>query len=281
MLKMQSRELNTEDVRPLVSEVKRTLLSFMARSKLDLDKIYLAGTLLENKSVIRALGQTKDFHFVEKSPSLLGFTVQGQEANLNAYASVLGTARWRKKTNFFDFYKEEFGGADSAATVTTYAHWGAIVLACFLCVFLLSSWLNIFVLQKRERFLAGETKRVFSTAFPQVTKIVDEVRQARNLLETLKAESGGGNPISSASVLEIMDRMSRTVPKEIPFQVANLFWERGRLEIDGRTDSFKTVNVIQELLSKSQDFPEVTISNAKTRNDGQDVDFKITIRFAG
>jgi type II secretory pathway component PulL len=277
----KSLEPKFEDVRPLASEIKRTLLSFMTRSKLDLDKIYLAGTLLENKGLIRALGQTKDFRLVEKTPSMLDFTLQVQEPDLNAYASLLGTAGWRKKGKFFDFFKEEFAGQDSAATQNTYIRWGGIVLACFLCVLLLTSWLKIFVLHKREQFLVSETKKIFSTTFPQVTKVLDEVRQARSMLEILRTESGGGNPASSSSVLDVMERMSRTVPKEIPFQVSNLFWERGRLEIDGRTDSFKTVNVIQELLSKSPEFPEVTISNAKTRSDGQDVDFKITVRFAG
>jgi Tfp pilus assembly protein PilN len=111
--------------------------------------------------------------------------------------------------------------------------------------------------------------------------VVDEVKQARTLLEARKSESAGANAFSTVSVLEILDLMSRTIPKEVSFQIVNLFWERGRVEIDGRTDSFKTVNVIQELLLKSRDFPEVTISNAKTRSEGQDVDFKITIRIAG
>jgi Tfp pilus assembly protein PilN len=155
------------------------------------------------------------------------------------------------------------------------------VLACFLSAFLFSSWLKIFSLQKRDKFLVSEIRKEFSTAFPQVTKVVDEVKQARTLLEARKSESAGANAFSTVSVLEILDLMSRTIPKEVSFQIVNLFWERGRVEIDGRTDSFKTVNVIQELLLKSRDFPEVTISNAKTRSEGQDVDFKITIRIAG
>jgi Tfp pilus assembly protein PilN len=78
-----------------------------------------------------------------------------------------------------------------------------------------------------------------------------------------------------------MELISAAIPKEINFQVVNLFWERGRVEIDARTDSFKTVNSIQEALSKAQGFPEVNISNAKTRSDGQDVEFKLTLRIAG
>jgi len=155
-----------------------------------------------------------------------------------------------------------------------------MVLICFLLAFFLSSWIKILVLQQRDGFLQSESRRVFTAAFPNVTRIVDEVRQARTLAEAKKYESDA-HSLSSVSVLELLDLMSQVIPREVSFQIVNLFWERGRVEIDGRTDSFKTVNVIQELLSKSRDFPEVTISNAKTRSDGQDVDFKITMRIAG
>lgn len=275
------REFKQENLKPLASEIKRTVLSFGARSKFNLEKIHLSGSLIENKEVVRSLNETHDFHFIDQPPVTGAVKVQAQDVHLNAYASLLGSAVWKKKTRSFDFYKEEFAGQDAAASGKTYLRWGALVIACFLCSILFSWWLEIFALQTRSRFLSTEARRVFSTTFPSVTRVVDEVRQARNMLDIRKSESGGVNPISTISLLDLMDLMSRNIPKEVHFQVVNLFWERGRLEIDGRTDSFKTVNVIQQLLSKSQDFPEVSISNAKTRSDGQDVDFKITIRLAG
>jgi Tfp pilus assembly protein PilN/Tfp pilus assembly PilM family ATPase len=280
-LQKRAEEYGREDVKFLASEIRRTLLSFSVKSGFDLKKIYLSGSLVNHKNLVYALNETTDFHLIDQAPAAREFTVVDNNPDLNTYASLLGTTGLKKNRKTFDFFREEFAGADALASGRTYLRWSVLVLACFLSAFLFSSWLKIFSLQKRDKFLVSEIRKEFSTAFPQVTKVVDEVKQARTLLEARKSESAGANAFSTVSVLEILDLMSRTIPKEVSFQIVNLFWERGRVEIDGRTDSFKTVNVIQELLLKSRDFPEVTISNAKTRSEGQDVDFKITIRIAG
>jgi type II secretory pathway component PulL len=201
--------------------------------------------------------------------------------NPNLYGSILGTTAMKTRTRKFDFLREDFIGTSGALVSRSSLRWGGLVLVSLLVAWLLSSWLNVLALGKRERFLASEMRRVFTTSFPQVTRIVDEVKQARGLLDSRKAQSGGVNLSSSVPLLDVMELISAAIPKDINFQVVNLFWERGRVEIDGRTDSFKTVNSIQEALSKAKGFPEVTISNAKTRSDGQDVEFKITLRIAG
>ena len=273
------RDLQNRSIKPLVSEIKRTVLSFNARSHFSLNKIYISGSLIRHRDIIQTLNEATDLHFIDQPPSAREFKIIDDRADLNTFASLLGTTRWKKKMTF-DFYREELGVANPSASGWTALRWGAMVLICFLLAFFFSSWLKIFTLQKRDLFLRSETRKVFSAAFPHATKIVDEVRQARTFLETRKSESVS-NPLSSFSVLGLLDSISQVIPREVHFQVVNLFWERGRLEIDGRTDSFKTVNVIQELLASSRDFPEVTISNAKTRSEGQDVDFKITIRIAG
>jgi len=273
------RDLQNHSIKPLLSEIKRTVLSFNARSHFSLNKIYISGSLIRHRDIIQTLNEATDLHFIDQPPSAREFKIIDDRADLNTFASLLGTTRWKKKMTF-DFYREELGVANPSASGWTALRWGAMVLICFLLAFFFSSWLKIFTLQKRDLFLRSETRKVFSAAFPHATKIVDEVRQARTFLETRKSESVS-NPLSSFSVLGLLDSISQVIPREVHFQVVNLFWERGRLEIDGRTDSFKTVNVIQELLASSRDFPEVTISNAKTRSEGQDVDFKITIRIAG
>lgn len=280
-LRSTDMEVRQEDLKPLRSEIKRTIHSFSSRTGLDLSKICLSGSLLNHAPLIRALNQESDFQFVDTPPALKEFMVEDTEANLNLYGSLLGTALLKKRAGRFDFYREEFTGTPGSILSRSSLRWGGLVIVCFLVAWLLSSWLNMAALGKRERFLAAEIRRVFSASFPQVTRVVDEVKQARTLLETRKTESGDGSAFSSVSILDVMERISSTIPKDVNFQVVNLFWERGRVEIDGRTDSFKTVNSIQEALSKSQAFPEVTISNAKARSDGQDVEFKITIRLAG
>jgi type II secretory pathway component PulL len=276
----QEGELKIQTVKPLVSEIKRTVLSFNAKSHFGLNRVYLSGSLIRHRNLIQALNEATDLHFIDQPPSGREFKILDHRTDLNTFASLLGTNRWKKKTGVFDFYREALGGTNQLASGWTCFRWGTMVLICFLLAFFLSSWIKILVLQQRDGFLQSESRRVFTAAFPNVTRIVDEVRQARTLAEAKKYESDA-HPLSSVSVLELLDLMSQVIPREVSFQIVNLFWERGRVEIDGRTDSFKTVNVIQELLSKSRDFPEVTISNAKTRSDGQDVDFKITMRIAG
>jgi Tfp pilus assembly protein PilN len=109
---------------------------------------------------------------------------------------------------------------------------------------------------------------------------VDEVRQAKNFLAARKAEQVGDTFSKELSILDAMSRMSERVPKGTPFEISNLFWERGKLEMNAKTDSFKTVNAIQELLSGAKDFSDVNISNAKMRNDGQEVEFRLTLQLA-
>jgi Tfp pilus assembly protein PilN len=277
----QGNEIQPEDLKPLRSEIKRTIHSFSSRTGLDLRRIRLSGTLVNSAPLIRALNQVGDFQFIDTPPASEEFIVEELEENPNVYGSILGTAALKKRTRRFDFYREEFVGAPGTMLSRSSLRWGGLVLGCFLLAWLLSSWLNMVALGQREKFLTAEIRRVFSASFPHVTRVVDEVKQARGLLEARKMESGSGTFSSSVPLLDVMEQISNAIPREIPFQVVNLFWERGRVEIDGRTDSFKTVNSIQELLSKSKGFPEVTISNAKTRSDGQDVEFKITIRVEG
>jgi len=277
----ETGETLQEDLKPLRSEVKRTIHSFSARTGLDLVKIHLSGSVLNHPSLIRALNEMSDIRFVDTAPESKEFIVEDPTVNPNLYGSILGTTALKTRTRKFDFYREEFAGPSGALLSRSSWRWGGLLAAAILLAWLLSSWLNLLALGKRERFLTAEMRRVFTTTFPQVTRIVDEVKQARGLLETRKAESGGGNPSSTVPLLDVMELISAAIPKELNFQVVNLFWERGRVEIDARTDSFKTVNSIQEALSKAQGFPEVNISNAKTRSDGQDVEFKLTLRIAG
>ncbi|RJR30460.1 MAG: hypothetical protein C4576_33605 [Desulfobacteraceae bacterium] len=268
------------NIQPLVREIKRTVLSFQEKTRTDLRKIYLAGSLVKERDLLGTLNKADNLQFIDQPPSGKEFKTAGSRTDLNAFASLLGATRSKKRNGVFRFDREGLEGARSLASGRARFRWAAVVLICFLFTFSFSHRLKIHALQKREAFLRSESRRVFSAAFPQVNRIVDEVRQARTLMEAKKSESGT-TPFSSVSLLEILDRMSRAIPRDISFQIINLFWERGRLEIDGRTDSFKTVNVIQELLSRTPDFPEVNISNARARSEGQDVDFKITIRIAG
>jgi Tfp pilus assembly protein PilN len=167
----------------------------------------------------------------------------------------------------------------SEAAGRSYFRWAALVAGAILFAFFSSTALDMMVLQKREAFLAQEIRETFSASFPGTKKIVDEVKQAKTILNARLMELGGTNPSSKMSFLEIMEILSRTIPERTSFEIISLFWERGKVEIGSKTDSFKSVNAIQEVLSKAGHFSEVIISNAKSRDDGKSVEFTLTLRF--
>ncbi|MBW1802759.1 MAG: PilN domain-containing protein, partial [Deltaproteobacteria bacterium] len=155
----------------------------------------------------------------------------------------------------------------------------AVILVGFLILaVLLSASLKMWTLEKRKAFLSGEIRHTFQKTFPQTRRIVDEIKQARNYLNARNAGMVEGNRAGEADLLDVIRTISTAIPDSTFFQIANLYWERGKMEISGKTDSFKTVNSIQEMLSGNRSFSSVTISNAKLSNEGQNVEFQISIR---
>ena len=269
------------ELKPLTGEIKRTILSFNARTGLGLRKVYVSGNILTHQEILKALKRAFDLEFIDQVTPGGGFKTEKDWEDLNIYASVLGATEWKRNSKSFNFYKDEAVRSDPGAITRNHLKWGFMILGFFLIAVFLSLWLKIVGLEKRKAFLTTDIRETFKTTFPHTKRVVDEVKQAKNFLHARTVDSAGGNPSSQRSILNVLDIISRTIPEETNFQIMNLFWERGKLEISGRTDSFKTVNHIQELLSGKQGFSGVNISNAKTKSDSEDVEFKITIRIAG
>jgi Tfp pilus assembly protein PilN len=267
-------------LRSLVGEIKRTVLSFNTRVGQSLKKVYISGNILLEPPAYGALKRHADIEFFDERPQSLGFQTEDPGRPMNAFASLLGAAGWNKG-KAFNFFKEEFAESEPGGTGQTYFRWATILVAAVFFSLVSSSLLNLFPLQKRETFLTKEIRKTYTEAFPDSKKIVDEVKQARNALNARLSDLGGSNPSMRTSFLDILEILSRTIPRQTTFEIINLFWEKGKVEIGGKTDSFKSVNLIQEMLAKSGHFTEVTISNAKSRDDGQMVEFTLTIRFEG
>ena len=268
-------------LRPLMGEIKRTVHSFNAKTGLDLSRIYVSGNIFVQQEILKTLNKELEFDFVDQTPQERGFKCEKPRDDLNMYASVLGAAEWKRKDRSFNFFKDDLVLAEQGVIWRSYLRWGYLILLSFLLTILLSSWVEIVSLENRKRFLDTRIKETFKSTFPQARRIVDEVRQAKNFLDTRRSKSDGKTLSRETSILDVLKVISQTIPEETSFQIISIRWERGRLEMNGKTDSFKTVNTIQELLTGSQGFSEVNISNAKIGSNGQDVEFKITVRLAG
>ncbi len=265
----------------LTAEIKRTIHSFNARLGLDLDRLYATGNLLLKEELCLDLKQRvstqiefRPAHYYE-----VGVQEDPQSPDVNVFAGLLGSAFWKRKDGWFNFLREEFTAGKEGLSLSSFVRRGAFFAAVFVLLLFLSYGLDLVALRARDDFLRAEIRSTFTSAFPQVTRVVDELRQARALLDAEQA--GGGSLQEDVSLLQALKDISSAIPLDVSFEIVSLFWETGKMEIQARTDSFKTVNVIQELLEGSARISQAAISNARQREEGQDVEFRLTVRLEG
>ncbi|MFC1823012.1 hypothetical protein ACFL9T_09925 [Thermodesulfobacteriota bacterium] len=271
---------NPPNINVLAGEIKRTVHSFNSKSGLDLKRIYLAGDILIQPEIVQNLNKALGLEFIDHTPEGLGLEFEEESVNRSIHASLLGAAEWKKNDRSFDFLKDEFLESDPDALGRRLLRWGIISLASLLLAVLLTAWLQVSALEQRKDFLHNHIRKTFSDAFPDVARIEDEVKQADNLLKMKKRGAGGSTSSYETSLLDVLELISRTIKEEINFQIMNLFWERGRLEINARTDSLNKASVIEKLLADLEPFSSVRISNVKRRKEGQNFEFTITVRLA-
>jgi Tfp pilus assembly protein PilN len=277
----QDPERNNQLTR-IEGEIKRTVHSFNTKTGLQIGRIWITGAIPSRDRSIEVLKKRLNLEFSLRLPADAGIRIDDtllKEKDMNIFSSLLGATLIKRKNGSFDFMKEEFLGAASNLGPGAYLRRSAMVLVLFLLIYILSSALDLAVLNRRHDFLSSEIRQTFLSAFPNVSRIEDEVKQARNLLS---AQQPGGTALANLNgrhhLIDVMHLMSTTIPSSIYFQIISIFWETGKMEIQGRTDSFKTVNTIQKLLTSNRNFTEVSISNARHREDSSNVEFKITIR---
>jgi Tfp pilus assembly protein PilN len=265
------------------AEIKRTIHSFNARVGLDLDRLYATGNLILFDELRETLREQVRAEIVLRPADAFEVLVEADAESqaANVFAALMGAAHWRRRDGSFHFLKEEFVQQDAHLSGPRLLRWGSGLVIAFVLMVLLSYGLNLMVLRERRDFLRSEIRETFTSAFPQVNRIVDELKQANNLLESMESSGLGSNPQGGPSLLTAFRGISAAIPPDVAFEIVSLFWETGKIEINGRTDSFRTVNAIQELLTASEEISQVSISNARFREEGQDVEFKLSIRFSG
>jgi hypothetical protein len=279
-----SAEGDTGVLLQLGAEIKRTFHSFNAKVGLELDRLFVTGNLLLHRETLLALKARVRMEITFRSVG--DYDVSVEEApdstDVNVFAPLIGSVFWKRRNGFFNFLKEGFVREEqSGLSPQRVLRWGWGFAAAALLLLLLSYGLDIVSLQARREFLKSELRNTFTSSFPRVTRVVDELKQANNLLNAEQAAVAGGSPQGSVPLITALRGISAAIPETVPFQIESLFWESGKFEIYAHTDSFKTVNTIQELLAGSNDISQAAISNARHREEGEDVEFKLSVRFAG
>lgn len=141
--------------------------------------------------------------------------------------------------------------------------WAVILLLCVFALFGIDSSLRYHYDRVTLHKLKQKITTVFHDTLPGVTRIVDPVHQLRTEIEQRRSLSaGGGQNIRATRVLDILNNLSRSLPRSVDFLITHFQYDGDTVAIKGQTDTFNTVDNLTKALEKSDIFETVKISSA-------------------
>lgn len=158
--------------------------------------------------------------------------------------------------------------------------------ASLIFIFLLSVFdLYYHLSVKEERFnsLSTQVRSIFMETFPEVKTIVNEVQQMKSKIKENndKLRGFGGVVGAQLSSLELLRELSLRIPEDIKIDITEMMITQETIRINGRTDSFDSIDDIRKGLEGSSYFKEVKITDTKAKANENQVDFKASISLTG
>ncbi len=146
----------------------------------------------------------------------------------------------------------------------------AVLLAA--TILSLSAHLMASVKQRRIDELNANMNRMFAAAFPEVTKIVDPLTQAREKVLNGGSAAPGGFP----SVLKNMAEITSLFPQGMDVQVDQFIVSGNNLTISGSVDTLKSLETVKNNMENSKNFT-ITSMGTISFDSKNRVNFNITI----
>ncbi len=136
-------------------------------------------------------------------------------------------------------------------------------------------------LKNRYEALGRQMNQLFLATFPGTGRIVDPLQQMKVNLRSAE-ESGVTAPAIGLNkrILELLADISRRIPPELEIHVARLLVDEESVQIKGTTDTFNTVDSIQNRLRQSPLYSEVAIMSATADKNRDRIRFQIRLSLA-
>jgi type II secretion system protein L len=116
----------------------------------------------------------------------------------------------------------------------------------------------------------------YRAVFPDATRVVDPVVQAKNALDALSARAllfGGGD----LTALGVLDAASEAIPKELTIDVIEFSVEGNRVRMDAEAASFDAIDQIRDQLQARPEFSDVRVSDAHAGAQPGQVKFRVSL----
>ncbi len=136
-------------------------------------------------------------------------------------------------------------------------------------------------LESRAARLDREIREEFRRAFPEVTRIVDPLQQARIRLREARGSILLPESVTGGTTVELLREISLRVPPSLDVLLTRMVVDSQRVRLSGETDTYNTVDGLQGALERSSLFSRVTIHSAQLDREGRHVQFELSLERRG
>jgi general secretion pathway protein L len=197
----------------------------------------------------------------------------------SAFALALSGLKKLKNAEALNFLQGEFSSASwlFLSKRSFMAAAAVVLLACTAAIGYL--WTDYRTLYSRSSSLRQQMNDVFTTTFPEVTRIVDPLVQMQSKLREVQT-SEVSLPLFSGEkrVLEILADISARIPEKVSIHVSRLVIDKESVQIKGTTDAYNNVDVIKNMLAASSRYVAVKIVSATADKKKGKIRFEIRLQ---
>lgn len=169
----------------------------------------------------------------------------------------------------FNFRKREAVSPKRAKGLKSHLRWTAVILAIiFLCI--VTNLVAGYYADKRKlNYLKAEITKTFKSSCPEITRIVDPVRQLQQKISETKNFSGGTE--NGTLFLENWKRAMDTFPENSGILIKEISYNQTTLEIFGEAAEYQEINTWKSELEKTKFFSDIQMqfgsgTNKDTKN---------------
>ena len=137
---------------------------------------------------------------------------------------------------------------------------------------------DTYFLKQRAAALDSRIMALFKKTFPQISRIVDPVKQAQIEVNELKRVSSPGQMVGiRGRALDLLLEISERLPESMDLEVSRLVIDPNSVRIKGDTDTYNTVDRVKQGLEKSSLFKTTTITSANLDRGKNRVLFEVKL----
>lgn len=179
----------------------------------------------------------------------------------------------------FNLLREEFALKESLNLSNLFIFMLCAVVL-FLGLFTFQLYKNVSIQQKSHDALNARIRGIFMETFPGTTNII-RGREAAQMMQRISAETSQYRWLeemtSEGTMLDALMVLSQRMAGYADVRVDNISVETGKINLDGRASSFKSVDGLKGRLTEGEAFKNVKLVSAKMDNKEQAVFFNFVL----